>query len=74
MTFLQKAAEWVNANPGKTVGASSGFILGILILTVGFWKTLIVLILILVGFVIGKLKDDNVPIADQIAGLFKKKE
>jgi len=74
MTFLQKIAAWINQNPGKAVGAAAGLIFGILVLTVGFVKMLIIIILIGIGFVIGKLKDDKVSIADQITDLFTKKK
>ena len=53
--FLQMAKD----NPGKTIGAFTGALLGILVLTIGFPKTLFVIIFILLGVVIGNLADSN---------------
>lgn len=64
--------EWISANPGKAAGAFLGFIFGILILTVGVAKTLLIIIFILIGFIIGKLRDDRVSIIDQIRGIFNR--
>ena len=38
MSLSRYLLEFANENPGKTVGAVTGFILGILILTFGFLK------------------------------------
>jgi uncharacterized membrane protein len=73
MTFLQKVAAWINGNPGKTVGALIGLIFGILILTIGFLKTFLVVVLVCAGFIIGKLRDDKVPFPG-LDSIFKKKE
>lgn len=73
MTFFQKAEAWISANPWKTVGMIAGLLLGILILTIGFLKILLVGILIAVGFIFGKLRDDKVSLIDQISELFRKK-
>ncbi len=71
MNFFTFLGEWINANPGKAVGGAIGFILGLLFLTIGFVKTLLVLILVIIGFVIGKMIDDDVPF---LSGLFGKKK
>ena len=73
MTFLQKVAAWINLNPWKTVGGCAGLFFGILILSIGFLKTFLVVILIVVGVIIGKLKDDNVSISGRIDSIFRKK-
>ena len=73
MTFFQKAEAWISANPWKTVGMAAGLLMGILILTIGFWKILLVGILVAVGFIFGKLCDDKVSLIDQISELFRKK-
>ena len=72
MGFFDQIADWVRANPGKTVGAAAGFFVGILLLTIGWWKTLIVLVLAAAGFVIGKSRDDDVSLVDQITGFFRR--
>ncbi|TFH42280.1 MAG: DUF2273 domain-containing protein [Chrysiogenales bacterium] len=72
MNILDQIAEWVRENPGKTAGAACGFIIGILLFTIGWWKTMIVVILVMAGFMIGKSRDDNVSLVDQITGLFRR--
>ena len=72
MEFFEQIAEWVRNNPGKTVGAAIGFLTGILVFTLGVLKTAIVAVLVLIGFFIGKSRDDNVSIVDQITGFFRR--
>lgn len=72
MSFFDQIAEWTRENPGKTVGGLIGFIAGILIFTLGILKTLAVAVLVLVGYFIGKSRDDNVSIVDQITGFFRR--
>ncbi len=72
MDFFDQIASWIRENPGKTVGAAAGLIVGILLFTAGWWKTLIILILVLIGYVIGKSRDENVSIIDMITGLFRR--
>ncbi|MBN1498207.1 MAG: DUF2273 domain-containing protein [Spirochaetes bacterium] len=72
MDFFEQIAEWTKANPGKTVGALIGFVTGILIFTIGPLKTIIVAFLVVIGFIIGKSRDDNVSIVDQITGFFRR--
>lgn len=72
MDFFEQIAAWTRENPGKTVGAVTGFIAGILIFTLGLLKTIIVAVLVLIGFFIGKSRDDNVSVVDQITGFFRR--
>lgn len=55
--------EWlkktVKANPAKTVGGVVGLVLAILILTINFWRTLLLLILIGIGIYIGHRVDSE---------------
>jgi uncharacterized membrane protein len=72
MDFIQTIQLWVNMNPGKALGALAGFLLGILLFTFGIIKTLVIILLIGTGFMLGKARDDNVSILDELTGLFKK--
>ncbi|MBN2078807.1 MAG: DUF2273 domain-containing protein [Spirochaetes bacterium] len=72
MNFLEQIAEWIRENPGTTVGITCGFLVGILLFTIGWWKTLIVIALVLAGYVIGKSRDENVSPVDQIMGFFRR--
>jgi uncharacterized membrane protein len=72
MDFFEQIALWIKENPGKTVGAAIGFVLGVLLFTIGWWKTLIILILVLIGFIIGKSRDENIPVIDLISSFFRR--
>lgn len=55
MTFL----VWgIDNHPGKLIGTSVGLVLGLLIVTLGFWRTLVVALCVILGFIIGKRQDD----------------
>ena len=73
MDFFHYIANFLNENPGKTVGALVGFLFGILILTYGFGKTLIILMFIILGVLIGKILDDKISVVDEIKNIFKRK-
>ncbi len=74
MDFIQFIKNWINTNPGKAAGALIGFIGGILILSLGVAKTILILLFVAVGFIIGKMKDENVSFIDEIKGIFKRKK
>ena len=74
MNFFKFISEWINDNPGKAVGSFLGFIFGIFIFTLGFLKTFIIVMLIIVGLLIGKLKDDKISIGELVSGPFKKRK
>jgi uncharacterized membrane protein len=46
-------------NPGKSSGAIAGLIIGVLLLTFGFKRTLILILLMILGIVIGNLFDSR---------------
>lgn len=72
MNFFSFIADWVKENPGKTLGGLAGFILGILLVTFEIWKTLLIVLLIFIGYLIGKSRDEDMSIIDQIRGLFRR--
>ena len=51
MGFFQYISQWMNENPGKSAGAIAGFVLGILILTLGFVKTLLIILFVIAGVI-----------------------
>jgi uncharacterized membrane protein len=59
MSFSKRFLSWVNENPWGAIGAFAGFILGILILAIGFLNTFLIFLLAVAGFLIGKIKDEN---------------
>ncbi len=72
MNFSEYISGWINKNPGKSAGALTGFVLGILILTLGFVKTVLIILFVVAGVIVGKLRDDKVSLFDEITGLFKR--
>lgn len=49
----------IDNHPGKLIGTSVGFFLGILIVTLGFWRTLVLTMVTVLGFILGKSQDDH---------------
>jgi len=72
LNFFAFISEWINGHPGQAVGAFLGFLIGILILIFGIVKTLLVLILAAIGFIIGKLIDDKISLVSEIKGFFRR--
>ena len=73
MNFFSAITGWISDNPGKAVGAFLGFLLGVLIMTLGFWATFFIVILVAIGIIVGKMKDDNIPIIDGLRDIFRRK-
>ncbi len=66
------AKDWINKNPGKAVGVLVGLLLGIFLFTLGFIKTLFIFLFMALGYYLGRSKDDNISIVDEVGGLFKR--
>ncbi len=49
---------------GKIVGVAIGFILGVLVITFGFFQTLFVLLCVIAGYIVGKRIDEKEDIMD----------
>jgi uncharacterized membrane protein len=49
--------DWIERRPRTTLGLLIGFVIGILLVTLHFWKTVIVLLCVIIGFAIGKYLD-----------------
>jgi uncharacterized membrane protein len=67
---MRKIFEWISENPWRALGAFAGFIFGILIIWIGFLNTLLIFILAVIGFIIGKLKDENGSLRSSIRDFF----
>lgn len=46
-------------HPGKFIGTALGFLLGLLMVTLGLWKTLVLGLFATVGFILGKRQDEH---------------
>jgi len=72
--FLNSLKKWINQNPGKSAGVFIGLLMGVFLFTFGVLKALLILLLVLVGYFIGKSRDENVSIIDEVYKFFKKKD
>lgn len=66
------ATAWRYAvkHPGTTKGALAGFILAVLILTVGLWDTIVIAVFVFVGALIGQMRDGDNGIVNFFNRLF----
>lgn len=62
----------IDNHPGKLIGTSIGLVLGLLMVTLGFWRTLVLVLFTILGFVLGKRQDDNQLITTWLERNFKK--
>lgn len=64
---VMNSLVWALDNhPGKLMGTAFGLILGLLMVTLGFWRTLVLVLFIAVGFILGKRQDDHKDISTWI--------
>ena len=59
-------------HPGKLFGTSLGFMLGLLMVTLGFWRTLILALFVVLGFLLGKRQDEHKDISAWLEKNFNK--
>ncbi len=62
----------LESHPGKLFGTSIGFLLGLLMVTLGFWRTLVLALFAVLGFVLGKRQDDHKDISTWFEKHFNK--
>lgn len=56
---------------GKTIGVAIGLVAAILFLSFGFWKTLFIIIFIVLGYIIGKRVDEDKNFDQWVRKIFK---
>ncbi len=65
--FWQKLSErltgaclqLLDQHPGKVIGLLAGLILGLIVVLLGFWRTLIIMLFAGAGFYLGKRRDEH---------------
>ena len=62
----------IDNHPGKLIGTSIGLVLGLLMVTLGFWRTLVLALFAILGFVLGKRQDDYKTITTWLERNFNK--
>lgn len=63
----------ITEHRGKVIGIILGLLASILFINYGFWRSIFVIICILLGYFIGKKIDDNTNLEVWIKNLFKEK-
>jgi uncharacterized membrane protein len=66
IVWKQVIIDLFNNNRGKCIGAFIGLIIGIFVLTIGFFKTLFLVICIFLGYYFGKKVDNKESIIEII--------
>ena len=57
---ISRFLAWaIDNHPGKLIGTSLGLVLGLLMVTLGFWRTLVLALFVILGFALGKRQDDH---------------
>jgi len=70
---LARFSLWaLDEHPGKLVGTVGGFLLGLLIIVLGFWRALVLFFFVTAGFLLGKRQDDHKDLTGWIQRLFDK--
>lgn len=66
------AAVWRYAvrHPNTALGAVAGFVLAVLVLTLGLWDTIVIAFFVLIGAVIGQIRDGENGIVNFFSRLF----
>ncbi len=57
--LLDRFIAWIKENPGRALGTSAGFAIGLSLILFGFWRTLVVGTATWIGYSIGKWIDDE---------------
>jgi uncharacterized membrane protein len=69
--FIHYIKEWINSNPGTALGIIIGLILGIMLFTLGIFKTILLLLFMLIGYWLGRNKDKKSSVMEQITKIFR---
>lgn len=59
MTWMRRALDTLLQMPRRYQGLLSGIILWILWMAFGFWRTLLLLVLAVIGYIVGRVLEEN---------------
>lgn len=65
--------SWLKKYKYRIIGATVGLVIGILFLAIGFWKTMLLILLSALGYMAGSIVDNN-GVLDKYKGIFKSKD
>ncbi len=72
-SFYEYLAEQAGRHRGAVIGVLLALVAALLFIFLGFWKTIFLAILILIGYLVGKGFDDNVSLGDLWIRMFGKR-
>lgn len=72
--FGMAAWKWASKHPNTAGGAVAGFILAVLILTIGLWSTIILAVFVFVGALVGQIRDGDNSLVNFFAHLLDRHE
>jgi uncharacterized membrane protein len=55
--LFERLVQWAQKNPWQAAGLCGGFVLGLLIVVIGFWETFFVFIVTAGGYLFGRSRD-----------------
>jgi uncharacterized membrane protein len=64
--FFNNLGETLKPYKYRIIGLLCGLIIAILFLTIGFWKTILLVLLSAAGFIIGYFLDDKADLGDMV--------
>lgn len=68
--ILCKLIEYIKLNKGKTIGGFIGFSIAVLILIIGFFRTIFIVLCIYIGYFIGNKIDRKESIKELLDKIF----
>ncbi len=60
----------LDKHPGKAVGAVAGFLLGMIVVILGFWRTVVIAWFVAAGLYLGKRHDEHKDFGQLLQSLF----
>ncbi len=72
-SFYEYLAEQAGRHRGAVIGVLLALLVALLIIIFGFWKTIFLAILILIGYLVGKGFDNNVSLGELWTRMFGKR-
>ena len=73
MEFHEKIIRFISENPGKSLGALLGFVIGILVLVFGVLKVFVIGFFVIIGIFAGKMIDEKPAVIERIMNIFKRR-
>lgn len=64
--FLSRLGETIKPYRGRLFGLTAGLIVAVLFLTIGFFKTFLIIICVAVGFIVGFFFDDKADLGNMV--------